>query len=69
MTSLYVSEIEGFFQIRNAMSRNYFLTQLMPIWRGFLAVRAATSAAASVRFEHKDSLGWQRFRPTARTGF
>jgi len=28
--------LSAFFQIRNAMSRNHFLMQLMPIWRGFL---------------------------------
>ena len=36
MTSLYGSEIGYLFQILNAMSRNYFPMQLVPIWRGFL---------------------------------
>jgi hypothetical protein len=29
------ARLRTFFQIRNAMSRNYFLIQLMPIWQGF----------------------------------
>ena len=55
------ARLRAFFQIRNAMSRNYFLMPLMPIWRDILRCASCDSAATSVRFEHKDSLSWQRF--------
>jgi hypothetical protein len=48
-------------QTRNAMSRSYFPLQLMPIWRDILRCANCDSVATSVRFEHKDSLSWQRF--------
>ena len=47
MTSLYASEIGGLFSIQNAMSRNYFLMQLMPIWRGFMR-RASRDISGNV---------------------
>jgi hypothetical protein len=56
MTSLYASEIAGLFSNPERDVTELFPGATYAHLTGFCAVRAATSAATSVRFENKDSL-------------
>ena len=55
------------FQIPNAMSRNNFLMQLVPIWWGFLNRASCDISSNFCASENKDSQSRQWFKPAART--